>query len=131
MEGFYRRLVSRSEPPAKCTAAELENIKQHWLTLRTEAWSLVTQILADIFQEFAQRRAEGAAAQGDMSSASKTALILYSTLKAHTFMNELREKEFERHPCMSPTFNAFFSLRERECPTFGGLTLRSLNCRLS
>jgi hypothetical protein len=37
----------------------------------------------------------------------QSALVLYSTLKAHKFMNELVVRRFERHPVMTPTFNGF------------------------
>jgi len=32
------------------------------------------------------------------------------TLCAHKFMDELVAKNFERHPCMTPSFNAFLFL---------------------
>jgi hypothetical protein len=32
---------------------------------------------------------------------------VYSSLKAHKFMDELIEQRFERHPVMAPTFNGF------------------------
>jgi hypothetical protein len=39
--------------------------------------------------------------------ALQSAIVLYSTLKAHKFMAELIERRFERHPVMAPTFNGF------------------------
>jgi hypothetical protein len=64
--------------------------------------------LTDIFQELALRRADGQAAS-EMSDdpTMQSALVLYSSLKAHKFMAELIERRFERHPVMVPTFNGF------------------------
>ena len=67
----------------------------------------MTRILTDMFEEMATRRSEGAAAQQNLSPVEQTALVLYGTLRAHGFMRELMNKDFERHPCLTPTFNAF------------------------
>jgi hypothetical protein len=77
-------------------------------SVREEAWRLVINVLTDIFQELALPRADGQAA-GEMSDdpALQSAIVLYSTLKAHKFMAELIERRFERHPVMAPTFNGF------------------------
>jgi hypothetical protein len=77
-------------------------------------WHLVIDVLTDIFQELALRRAEGQAASELMDDPSmQSALVLYSTLKTHKFMSELVERRFERHPVMVPTFNGFlFSERD-------------------
>jgi hypothetical protein len=37
----------------------------------------------------------------------RSAIVLYSTLRAQKFMGELTIKEFERHPSLAPTFNSF------------------------
>jgi hypothetical protein len=54
----------------------------------------------------ALRRADGQAA-ADMSEdpPMQSAIVLYSALKAHKFMDELIERRFERHPVMAPTFS--------------------------
>jgi hypothetical protein len=39
--------------------------------------------------------------------AMQSVIVLYSTLKAHKFMDALIERRFERHPVMAPTFNGF------------------------
>jgi hypothetical protein len=68
----------------------------------------VINVLTDVFQELALRRADGQAA-GDLRDdpSMQSAIVLCSSLKAHKFMDELAERRFERHPVMAPTFDGF------------------------
>jgi hypothetical protein len=96
--------------------ASLTNRKEYDFTLSSvqeEAWRLIINVLTDIFQELALHRADGQAAS-DMSDdpVMQSAIVLYSALKAHKFMDELIERRFERHPVMVPTFKGFW-LSER------------------
>jgi hypothetical protein len=111
IDEFYGKLTSKAEAQKPGSDASLGERKEYDSTLESvkdEAWRLVINVLTDIFQELALRRADGQAA-GDMSSdpTMHTAIVLYSSLKAHKFMDELIERRFERHPVMAPTFNGF------------------------
>jgi hypothetical protein len=64
--------------------------------------------MKDIFLELASRRSGGSAASKEKGSMMRrSAIVLYSTLRAHKFMGELTVKEFERHPALAPIFNSF------------------------
>jgi hypothetical protein len=111
IDEFYGKLTSKTEAQKPGGDASLAERKEYDATLasvREEAWRLVVDVLTDIFQELALRRADGQAA-GEMSDdpTLQSAIVLYSTLKAHKFMAELIERRFERHPVMAPTFNGF------------------------
>jgi hypothetical protein len=111
IDEFYGKLTSKTEAQKPGGDASLTERKEYDATLasvREEAWRLVINVLTDIFQELALRRADGQAAS-DMSDdpPMQSALVLYSALKAHKFMDELVERRFERHPVMAPTFNGF------------------------
>jgi hypothetical protein len=111
IDEFYGKLISKTEAHKPGADASLTERKEYDTTLssvREEAWRLVINVLTDIFQELALRRADGQAA-ADMSDdpAMQSAIVLYSALKAHKFMDELIERRFERHPVMAPTFNGF------------------------
>jgi hypothetical protein len=111
IDEFYGKLTSKTEAQKPGGEASLAERKEYDATLssvREEAWRLVINVLTDIFQELALRRADGQAAS-DMSDdpPMQSAIVLYSALKAHKFMDELVERRFERHPVMAPTFNGF------------------------
>jgi hypothetical protein len=111
IDEFYGKLISKTEGQKPGGDASLTERKEYDSTLtsvREEAWRLVINVLIDIFQEVALRRADGQAAS-DMGDdpAMQSAIVLYSALKAHKFMDELIERRFERHPVMAPTFNGF------------------------
>jgi hypothetical protein len=111
IDEFYTKLTAKTEAQKPGSDASLAERKEYDSTLASvqeEAWRLVIDVLTDIFQELALRRAEGQAASELMDDLSmQSALVLYSTLKAHKFMSELIERRFERHPVMAPTFNGF------------------------
>jgi hypothetical protein len=111
IDEFYGKLTSRTEAHKPGGEASLAERKEYDVTLssvKEEAWRLVINVSTDIFQELALRRADGQAAS-DLSDdpAMQSAIVLYSALKAHKFMDELIERRFERHPVMAPTFNGF------------------------
>ena len=111
IDEFYGNLLSKTEgrrPGGDASLAERKEYDATLASVREEAWRLVINVLVDIFQEVALRRADGQAAS-DMSDdpAMQSAIVLYSALKAHKFMDELIERRFERHPVMAPTFNGF------------------------
>lgn len=111
IDEFYGKLTSKTEaqrPGGDASLAERKEYDSTLASVREEAWRLVINVLTDIFQELALRRAEGQAAS-DMSDdpPMQSAIVLYSSLKAHKFMAELIERRFERHPVMAPTFNGF------------------------
>jgi hypothetical protein len=111
IDEFYGKLTSKTEAQKPGGDVSLAERKEHDSTIasvREEAWRLVLNVLTDIFQELALRRADGQAAS-DMSDdpPMQSAIVLYSALKAHKFMAELIERRFERHPVMAPTFNGF------------------------
>jgi hypothetical protein len=111
IDEFYSKLISKTEAQKPGSDASLSERKEYDLTLssvREEAWRLVLNVLIDIFQELALKRSDGQAAS-DMQDdpTMQNAIVLYSTLKAHKFMDELVERRFERHPVMAPTFNGF------------------------
>jgi len=111
VDEFYGRLNSREvDLPAGGTVAERKVVESAIRDSREEAWKLVVKILDDMFQELAQRRAQGQTAQDDVRKREQSACVLYATLCAHKFMDELTAKNFERHPCMTPTFNSFLFL---------------------
>lgn len=64
-------------------------------------------MLPNIFGELNIRRADGQSAQGDNSPLGQCAIVLYSALKAHKFMAELLEREFEKHAVVVSMFNSF------------------------
>jgi hypothetical protein len=111
IDKFYTKLISKTEfqrPGGNSSLAERRECDSTLASVKEEAWKLVLNVLNDIFQELALRRAGGQAAS-EMSDdpAMQSAIVLYSTLKAHKFMAELVERKFERHPVMAPTFNGF------------------------
>jgi hypothetical protein len=111
IDEFYGKLISKTEAQKPGSDASLSERKEYDLTLtsvKEEAWRLVLNVLIDIFQELALKRSDGQAAS-DMQDdpIMQNAIVLYSTLKAHKFMDELVERRFERHPVMAPTFNGF------------------------
>jgi hypothetical protein len=111
IDEFYGKLISKAETQKPGGDASLAERKEHDSTLdsvKEEAWRLVINVLTDVFQELALRRADGQAA-GDLRDdpSMQSAVVLCSTLKAHKFMDELIERRFERHPVMAPTFNGF------------------------
>ena len=67
----------------------------------------MVKVLTEIFEELGDRRATGAAAEGEVDESLQAAMILYGTLRAHKFMSELIGRGFERHPSLAPTFNTF------------------------
>jgi hypothetical protein len=111
IDKFYGKLISKAEAQKPGGEASLAERKEYDSTLKSvkdEAWRLVINVLTDVFQELALRRADGQAA-GDLRDdpSMQSAIVLYSSLKAHKFMDELIERRFERHPVMAPTFNGF------------------------
>lgn len=93
IDEFYGKLTSKTEAQKPGGDASLTERKEYGSTLalvREEAWRLVLNILTDIFQELALRRADGQAAS-DMSDdpSMQSAIVLYSAHKAHWFMAEL------------------------------------------
>jgi hypothetical protein len=111
IDKFYAKLISKTEfqrPGGDSSLAERREHDSTLASVKEEAWKLVLNVLNDIFQELALRRAGGQAAS-EMSDnpAMQSAIVLCSTLKAHKFMAELVERKFERHPVMAPTFNGF------------------------
>jgi len=111
VDEFYGRLTSREgEVPVTASAAERKIIETSLKESREEAWNLIVKILDDLFQELAQRRAPGQPAQETTDKRTQAGCVLYGTLCAHKFMDELVQRSFERHPCMTPTFNAFLFL---------------------
>jgi hypothetical protein len=111
IDEFYGKLISKTEgqkPGGEASLAERKEYDGTLASVREEAWRLVLNVLIDIFQEVALRQADGQAAS-DMSDdpAMQSAIVLYSSLKAHKFMDEPIERRFERHPVMAPTFNGF------------------------
>jgi hypothetical protein len=111
IDEFYTKLTAKTEaqkPGSDASLAERREYNSTLASVREEAWRLVIDVLTDIFQELALRRAEGQAASELTDDPSmQSALVLYSTLKAHKFMSELVERRFERHPVMAHTFNGF------------------------
>ena len=111
VDEFYARLTSREGSlPTGGSVAERKLVEESIKDAREEAWKLIVKILDDMFQELAQRRAQGQTAQDGVHKREQSACVLYATLCAHKFMDELLLKNFERHPCMTPTFNAFLFL---------------------
>jgi hypothetical protein len=111
IDEFYGKLTSKTEtqrPGGDASLAERKEFDSTLSSVKEEAWQLVLNVLTDIFQELTLRRADGQAAS-EMSDnpPMQSALVLYSTLKAHKFMSELIERRFECHPVMAPTFNGF------------------------
>ena len=111
IDNFYTKLISKTEfqrPGGDSSLAERREYDATLASVKEEAWKLVLNVLNDIFQELALRRAGGqAASEMHDDPAMQSAIVLYSTLKAHKFMAELVERKFERHPVMAPTFNGF------------------------
>ena len=110
VDDFYNRLINQSERAGPGSEASVADRKEYDATIlesKKEAWHLIIKVLTDIFAELNIRRADGQAAQGETSSISQCATVLYSALKAHKFMAELLERGFEKHPVMAPTFNGF------------------------
>ncbi len=95
-------------PGPEASLAERKEYDSIVTSVQKEAWQLVFNVLTDIFQELALKRADGQAAS-DMNDdpSLQSAIVLCSSLKAHKFMDELVERSFERHPVMAPTFNGF------------------------
>jgi hypothetical protein len=90
-------LISKAEAQKPGGEASLAERKEHASTLESvkdEAWRLVINVLTDIFQELALRRADGQAA-GDLRDdpSMQSAIVLHSSLKAHKFMDELVKKK--------------------------------------
>jgi hypothetical protein len=111
IDEFYGKLLSKTmaqTPGPEASLAERKEYDSIVTSVQKEAWQLVLNVLTDIFQELALKRADGQAAS-DMNDdpALQSAIVLYSSLKAHKFMDELVERSFERHPVMAPTFNGF------------------------
>jgi hypothetical protein len=111
IDKFYTKLISKTEFQRPGGDSSLAKRSEHDSTLasvKEEAWKLVLNVLNNIFQELALRQAGGqAASKMSDDPAMQSAIVLYSTLKAHKFMAELVERKFERHPVMAPTFNGF------------------------
>jgi hypothetical protein len=75
---------------------------------KKEAWSLVVNVLTDIFGEMSIGRSDGQAAQGmGNNTVMQCAVTFHSSLKPHEFMAELLERGFEKCAVMAPTFNGF------------------------
>jgi hypothetical protein len=114
IDEFYGKLISKTEAQQPGPEANLNKRKECQVTLASvweEVWRLVLNVLTDIFQELALRRADGQAASKMSDDPSmQSAIALCSALKAHKFMAELIERRFERHPVMAPTFNGFLFL---------------------
>jgi hypothetical protein len=111
IDEFYGKLLSKTmaqTPGPEASLAERKEYDSIVASVQKEAWQLVLNVMTDIFQELALKRADGQAAS-DMNDdpALQSAIVLYSSLKAHKFMDELVERSFERHPVMAPTFNGF------------------------
>jgi len=114
IEQFYGRLTSNEEEfglNEANTQAERRAAEAAIAHSRGEAWDLIIKILDDLFQEMALRRSEGISAQDSrIGEVAQTAAVIYASLRAHKFMRELREKNFERHAVLTPTFNGFLFL---------------------
>ena len=106
---FYNRLTSAAgKVPRGTTIAEIREQDESLKSIREGAWKLVLKVMKDIFLELASRRSGGLAASKEKGSMTRrSAIVLYSTLRAHKFMAELTLKEFERHPALAPTCNSF------------------------
>jgi hypothetical protein len=111
IDEFYGKLTSKTEtqkPGGDASLAERKEYDATFASVKEEAWRLVLNVLTDIFQELALRRADGQVASEMPDDPSmQSALVLYSALKAHKYMAELIERRFECHPVMAPTFNGF------------------------
>jgi hypothetical protein len=105
---FYTRLIRKAATaPMGVSAAEVKEHEANLKETKAESWELMVKVLIEIFQELGDRRATGAAAEGESDGALKSAMILYGTLRGHKFMTELVSRGFERHPSLAPTFNTF------------------------
>jgi hypothetical protein len=105
---FYTRLIHKAATaPMGTSSVEVKEHESNLKETRRESWELMIKVLTEIFQELGDRRATGAAAEGESDPIQKSAMILYGTLRAHKFMNELVSRGFERHPALAPTFNTF------------------------
>ena len=105
---FYNRLLVKVE--LSNPGVTQSERKEHDLLVEmaeSEAWELIIQVLTDIFQEIAIKRNDGEAAQSMKPGLQRASIVLYATLQAHNIMNELADKNFERHPCLSPSLNNF------------------------
>jgi len=111
---YYRHLTANDEAvglsevqsQAKCRVAEAA-IKHS----QQEAWDLMLKILDDLLQEMDICHANGKSVQHKgMTPRECTALVIYASLRAHKFMKALRQQGFEKHACLTPTFNSFLFL---------------------
>jgi hypothetical protein len=111
---FYGKLISKTEGQRRGGDASLAERKEYNATLASvqeEAWRLAIKVLVDIFQEVSLCPASGQAASDMLDNpAMQSAIVLYSALKAHKFMDKLIKQRSVRHLVMTPMFNRFLFL---------------------
>ncbi len=108
---YYRRLTANDEAMSLSEVqnqAERRAVEAAIKQSRQEAWELMLKILDDLLQEMSIRRADGKSVQDKGTNPrERTALVIYASLRAHKFMKELKRRGFEKHACLTPTFNSF------------------------
>jgi hypothetical protein len=101
-------LNAKTLEPVGSSASDRREYDQMLKETKEEAWNLSQQVLTDMFNDFSKLRSVvSSSAQAEEDSLKLAAKVLYATLRAHAFMDALLERQFERHPFMSPSLNNF------------------------
>ena len=106
ISAFHGRLVS-SATYGPNSGQGVKDFETMLASMKKEAWSLICQVLQDIFADFLRVRSRGNPAVNMAPGPLRTATVIFGLLKGQEFMRELLMAQIERHPCLSPSLNNF------------------------